>query len=304
MEELISTARIGRSLGVHLILATQKPAGVVDDQIWSNAKFKICLKVQTSEDSMELLKRPEAASIKEIGRFYLQVGYDELFEIGQSAWSGARYLPLDKVVKSIDDAILFIDNSGNVISKVVDTVKKDNQVDYGDQLNNIVKTLYNIATRENIKFRQLWLPSIPKEIYLMNIIKKYQYNVKPYEINPIIGEYDNPAAQLQKLLTVDLTNTGSLLIFGNPGSGKENLLMTIIYSTCMYHSSDEVNFYILDFGAEVLKSFTSFPQVGEVVLVEESNKLKSLLLMLEREMVSLSNKCISPTPARASASQI
>ena len=47
MKELISAARIGRSLGVHLILATQKPSGVVDSQIWSNSKFRLCMKVQT-----------------------------------------------------------------------------------------------------------------------------------------------------------------------------------------------------------------------------------------------------------------
>ena len=45
MKELISAARIGRSLGVHLILATQKPAGQVNEQIWSNSRFKLCLKV-------------------------------------------------------------------------------------------------------------------------------------------------------------------------------------------------------------------------------------------------------------------
>lgn len=84
MEELVSTACIGRSLGVHLILATQKPAGVVNDQIWSNSRFKICLKVQTSEDSIEVLKKDDASKIKETGRFYLQVGNDELFELGQS----------------------------------------------------------------------------------------------------------------------------------------------------------------------------------------------------------------------------
>ena len=54
MKELISAARIGRSLGVHLILATQKPAGQVNDQIWSNSKFKLCLKVQTQEDSNQV----------------------------------------------------------------------------------------------------------------------------------------------------------------------------------------------------------------------------------------------------------
>ena len=64
MKELISAARIGRSLGVHLILATQKPAGQVDEQIWSNSRFKLCLKVQGPEDSNEVLKSPLAAEIK------------------------------------------------------------------------------------------------------------------------------------------------------------------------------------------------------------------------------------------------
>ena len=70
MKELISAARIGRSLGVHLILATQKPAGVVNDQIWSNSKFKLCLKVQDKSDSNEVLKSPLAAEIREPGRAY------------------------------------------------------------------------------------------------------------------------------------------------------------------------------------------------------------------------------------------
>lgn len=74
MKELISAARIGRSLGVHLILATQKPSGQVNEQIWSNSKFKLCLKVQSQEDSNEVIKSPLASEIKEPGRAYLQVG--------------------------------------------------------------------------------------------------------------------------------------------------------------------------------------------------------------------------------------
>jgi DNA segregation ATPase FtsK/SpoIIIE, S-DNA-T family len=89
MKELISAARIGRSLGIHLILATQKPSGVVDAQIWSNSRFKLCLKVQNQEDSNEVLKTPLAAEIKEPGRAYLQVGNNEIFELFQSAYSGA-----------------------------------------------------------------------------------------------------------------------------------------------------------------------------------------------------------------------
>lgn len=67
LDQLVSIARIGRSLGVHLILATQKPAGVVTDQILSNTKFRVCLKVQDRADSMDMLKRPEAAELRETG---------------------------------------------------------------------------------------------------------------------------------------------------------------------------------------------------------------------------------------------
>ena len=79
MKELISTARVGRSLGIHLILATQKPAGQVNEQIWSNSKFKLCLKVANKEDSNEVLRSPLAAEIREPGRAYLQVGNNEIF---------------------------------------------------------------------------------------------------------------------------------------------------------------------------------------------------------------------------------
>ncbi|HEO5738586.1 TPA: type VII secretion protein EssC [Streptococcus agalactiae] len=68
MKELVSTARIGRSLGIHLILATQKPSGVVDDQIWSNSRFKLALKVADRGDSIEMLHTPDAAEITQAGR--------------------------------------------------------------------------------------------------------------------------------------------------------------------------------------------------------------------------------------------
>lgn len=92
MAELISVAAIGRSLGVHLVLATQKPAGVIDDKIDSNSRFRICLKVQSEEDSKDMLKRPDAAFITQKGRGYLRVGADEILELFQSAWSRAPYL--------------------------------------------------------------------------------------------------------------------------------------------------------------------------------------------------------------------
>ena len=84
MRDLISVARVGRSLGIHMILATQKPGGIVDEQIWSNTRFKLCLKVQDKADSMEMIHSPDAAFIRKPGegfllcdgiRTHLQCGY-------------------------------------------------------------------------------------------------------------------------------------------------------------------------------------------------------------------------------------
>lgn len=283
MDALVSTARIGRSLGVHLILSTQKPSGVVDDQIWSNSRFKICLKVATSEDSRELLRRPEAAEIKETGRFYLQVGFNESFELGQSGWAGAKYHPTDHILKNIDDSIDIIDSVGNVI-KTTNDFKIENSENLGDQLTNIVTYLHNIAEREKVQASSMWLPSLSPTLYLSNLIKKYQYKSKAFYMKPLIGEYDDPERQFQGEFDIDFTNNGNLLIYGIAGSGKENLVTTILYSICLYHSSEEVNIYIMDFGSEVLKIFKDMPQVGDIALIDDNNKIKSLLLMIEREL--------------------
>ena len=60
IKELVSIARVGRSLGVHLILATQKPSGVVDDQIWSNSRFKLALKERMTLQELEPIQPQEA----------------------------------------------------------------------------------------------------------------------------------------------------------------------------------------------------------------------------------------------------
>lgn len=107
MFELISIAQVGRSLGIHLILATQKPSGTVNDNIRSNSKFRICLRVQDKQDSMDMLHHPDAAFITQPGGAIFQVGSDEIYEPFQSAWSGAVYNedldPMDRYAMPIND---------------------------------------------------------------------------------------------------------------------------------------------------------------------------------------------------------
>lgn len=285
MAELVSTARIGRSLGVHLILATQKPSGVVNEQIWSNSKFAICLKVQTTSDSQEMLKRPDAASLKEAGRFYLKVGFDEYFDIGQSGWSGAKYIPTDRLIKKVDDSLVFINNVGSVTKNINDLIKKDpsSKNEYGDQLTNIVKYLDELGKKEHYVPKKLWLDPIPEDVYLANLEQKYNWPTTPYEIYPLIGEYDNPKQQMQGALGVNLSK-GNTYIFGRSGAGKEDLLNTLIYSVCSKHSPKEVIFYIVDMGAETLRAFIKYPQVADVCTADDSDKIIDLMVMMEKEI--------------------
>lgn len=285
MANLISISRIGRSLGVHLILATQKPSGVVNDQIWSNSKFKICLKVATRGDSMEMLKRPEAASLKETGRFYLQVGYDEMFEIGQSGWSGAKYIPNDRLIKYHDDSIEFIDNTAMSYKTVNDTANSIRTIERGDQLTNCVKYLTEIAIKMKLKNHKLWLDKLPEEILLSTLKEKYEdaSATVPYVITPIIGEYDRPSIQAQGLLKLDLLSKNTL-IQGTNTSGLDEILKTIIFSTCIEHTPEEVNFYLIDMGAESLRIFNKFPQVGDVCTIEDGDKILNMLMIGENEI--------------------
>ena len=120
MRELISVAQVGRSLGVHLILATQKPSGTVDDNIWSNSKFRLCLRVQDRQDSNDMLHKPDAAFITQAGRCYLQVGNDEIYQLFQSGYSGAPYEGELGTVK--ENAAVLMTNTGR--AAVVGSKKK------------------------------------------------------------------------------------------------------------------------------------------------------------------------------------
>ncbi|MGM9878956.1 MAG: type VII secretion protein EssC [Bacilli bacterium] len=278
MDQLISIARIGRSLGVHLILATQKPSGVVDPQIWSNTRFRVCLRVQEKSDSAEVIKCPDAALLKKTGRFYFQVGFNEIFELGQAAWAGGKYIPSDKIRKELDSSINFINNIGYSV-KVIDNKKKNDSNNpnvQGEELTNLVKYLFDTANAENIYCNPLWLPKLPGEILIDNLITKYGYQKQPFIINPIVGEYDVPSMQQQNLLTLPITEVGNTLIYGMTGSGKENLISTIIYSSMLYHTAFEVNYYIIDFGSETLKVFKNSPIVGDILISDDEEKIENL----------------------------
>ena len=283
MDGLIQAARIGRSLGVHLILATQKPSGVVNDQIWSNSRFRVCLKVQEKSDSNEMIKTPDAAFLKQTGRFYLQVGYNELFALGQSAWCGAQYYPTEKIKKKIDQSVVIIDDVGNIIAQNDDLIVQE-VASNGEELNNVLGHIIAVCKENNLKSNKLWLEKIMPVILVDKLAIKYNYHEEPFKLNPIIGEYDDPNNQRQDLLTLNLTMDGNTSIYGSSGSGKELLFSSVIYSLITHHTPDEINIYIMDFGSGTLGNYKKAPQVGDFILPTEEDKISNVFKMLETEL--------------------
>jgi len=279
MDHLISAARIGRSLGIHLILATQKPAGVVNDQISSNSKFRVCLKVQTRADSDEMLQRPEAAEIKETGRFYLQVGYNEFFAMGQSAWCGAPYEPQDEVKETRDDTIQFLDHMGQSIFQI--RPKKEKILDGRSQLVAIVSYLTSVAKKEGVQKRSLWLEPLPVCLSLQDLLEKYPVEHEK-SIQVTVGMVDDPENQAQYPYVLNVQECKNFLIIGGNRSGKTTFIQSILYALVYNYSPEDINFYILDFSSKLLNVFDKSPHCGGVWTEEEQRDIEKFFDLLNR----------------------
>lgn len=89
LRDLVSIARIGRSLGIHLILCTQKPAGIINEEIWANCSFQIVLKVARNQDAHEVIREPFEMDCKKPGDFILYSTYQGLIH-GRSAYASSK----------------------------------------------------------------------------------------------------------------------------------------------------------------------------------------------------------------------
>ncbi len=102
LDALVGVAQRGRSLGVHLILATQRPAGVVSEHIRANTNIRIALRVQDGADSRDVIDRPDAAALdrRRPGRALVRLGRDEVLAV-QTAFSGARSMVAGPSVRPV-----------------------------------------------------------------------------------------------------------------------------------------------------------------------------------------------------------
>ena len=269
MAQLISVAQVGRSLGVHLILATQRPNGTVDDNIRSNARFRLCLRVQDRQDSNDMIHKPDAAYLTEAGRCYLQVGNDEVFELFQTGYSGAIY---DEGHMSYSTSLIRRDGLPSVV--MPKQVTSERQM---TELEAVVKEIASVA-KENgyANSPSLWLEPLGKRIGYEKLcdtaFEKNWKNDGVRDVEVTIGLYDDPHSQAQLPLTINFNKTGHFAVCGMAVSGKSTLLETMVYGLVHGYRPDEANLYLLDYSSNRLSAFEKSPHVGGVMNEESEER--------------------------------
>lgn len=278
IQELVSAARIGRSLGVHLILATQKPGGVINDQILSNARFRVALKVQNVEDSREILKNGDAAGITITGRGYLQVGNNEVYELFQSAWSGAPYqedttISEDEVAIVTDLGLIPLSDLATE-QNVINTVKTEIEL--------IVDKIESTQKKLGIKkLRSPWLEPLANRLY-----KYSNHHAKEKSPRVLVAMTDEPDKQIQSPYYYELIEDGNIGLIGSSGYGKTQTLITLLMGMAHEYSPEEIHYFLLDFGNGGLLPLKQLPHTAEYFIMDEDRKLEKLVGRLREEMAN------------------
>ncbi len=259
-----------------MILATQKPSGVVNDQIEANSTSKIALKMASVQDLNELLKTPDAAQIINPGRGYLKVGENEVYELFQSGYAGVSYDP-DKIIEeNVDERIFMINDLGQ--SEVLydpgeEVIQGKDTSELPTQLEAVIDKIDQIFQQSDyILPEKPWLPNLEDQIVTPSVKE-----TKERKMDIPLGVVDIPSKQTQEIYNYDLVKASHTAIFASPGYGKSTILQTITMNLSRQNMPDQIHFHLLDFGNNGLLPLKNLPHTADIVTLEEDEKLQKML---------------------------
>jgi S-DNA-T family DNA segregation ATPase FtsK/SpoIIIE len=278
VETVVDVAQRGRSLGLHLILATQRPRGAVGDAIRANTNLRIAMRVADRGESEDVIEAADAAAIRADapGRAIALIGRkadgSPSLTTFQAAYAGGRTAarPLAAVrVTALDDRGGH-SASERVLSQVDGALPTDLQL--------LVRASRAAAEQLEIEPPDApWLPALPSTITPDDLEVPIHGGVP-------IGVVDEPALQRRRMLIADLEHDGSLLVYGASGSGKTVLLQSLARALAASGPPSAIQIYGLDFASGALGAIRSLPHCGAVVRGDEGERVLRLLAMLRRAL--------------------
>jgi DNA segregation ATPase FtsK/SpoIIIE, S-DNA-T family len=280
VDTVVDVAQRGRSLGLHLVLATQRPRGAVNDVIRANTNLRIAMRVADAGESHDVIESPDAAAIPAglPGRAIALAGRHadgspqlKTFQAGYAGGTTAGILDAAMVtVRSLDGD----ENGGAPGPQVLSAIGGTRPTD----LQAVVTATREAATRLQLAGPPApWLPPLPGRLALSDLPAARAGHV-------VAGLVDDPARQLQEPLDIDLEKEGSVLIYGASGSGKTALLRSLACSLADAHTPRQLEIYGLDFGSRGLLPLEDLPHCGSVIGADDPERVVRLVRMLGRAL--------------------
>ncbi len=268
---LIDIARRGRSLGVHLVLATQRPGGVVSADIRANTNLRIALRVTDPAESQDVIDVKGAALISRAtpGRAFCRTGSGDVTQF-QCARVGG---PVSPVEPGPEVRVLAWEHLGSPSPGAAVASGEDGATD----LAHVVDLLRQAAASLDIpRVRSPWLPPLPATIAAADLPQ--------VQGSLTLGLLDLPREQAQRAYALDLATGGHLLVAGGPGSGRTTLLRTLAGAVAATSDVRDVHLYGFDGATGGLLAVAALPHTGAIVSRDEVDRGDRLLTRLAAEV--------------------
>ncbi|MGH1492747.1 MAG: FtsK/SpoIIIE domain-containing protein [Acidimicrobiales bacterium] len=296
---IVDIAQRGRSLGIHLMLATQRPSGSVNDNIKANTNLRISLRMLDGGESTSVIGTADAALIPAPlkGRGYARMGPGELIAF-QSAWSGA---PLLAEAGAPPVAVRTFSPSPTAAAGQAPTASTDpnpnsNQPQPQSDRTQIDATLDAVvAAGQQLGYRRgrpPWLETLPEMLSIEavrridGLVSDSAASQRKPGVRIVFGMVDDPATQSQYPAVVDLAKSGGMIVSGTGGAGKSTLLKTMAISGALDDSAlggGHLTIFAIDFASRELGALNRLPQCGGVAGSDDMEAVTRIIALLHTE---------------------
>jgi S-DNA-T family DNA segregation ATPase FtsK/SpoIIIE len=278
IEMFVQIGRVGRSLGVHLLLASQRLEEGRLRGLEAHLSYRVGLRTFSEMDSRVVLGVPDAFQLPRApGHGFLKVGTDQMDRFRAAYVSGVHQRNTGIGVPESSGAQLVLQRytTSYVAPEVEPADQETEQAEETESDAAVGETLLDILVdrleNRGTAAHQVWLPPLDVSPALDELLPPLASDpargltAGTGSLRPVLGIVDRPFEQRRDPLTLDLSGAaGHLLIIGSPQTGKSTTLRTLITSLALTHTPREVQFYCLDFGGGTLASIGGLPHVGGV----------------------------------------
>ncbi|MFV8317615.1 type VII secretion protein EccCb [Mycobacterium sp. 23] len=249
-DTFVAIGRVGRSLGMHLLLASQRLDEGRLRGLEAHLSYRICLKTLSAGDSRAVL------------------GTTDAYELPNTPGAGLLRAASGEPVRFQAACVSGPAPSGGAGGRVAPGVRRFTAENFGavrhseqEHGPSLLRTILDRLERQGPQAHQVWLPPLNAAPRLRTLLE----GRPPTRLVVPIGVVDRPYEQCRVPLTVDLSGAaGNVAVVGAPRSGKSTALCTLITALAATHGPGQVQFYCLDFGGGALSALRGMPHVGAV----------------------------------------